>query len=57
MGQNGSKWVETGSKQVKNRVRLVKIGQSKIKIGQWIKMGPNRAKIGSKWGQNGVKMG
>ena len=56
MGQNRSK-------QVKNRAGMVNIGQSKIKIGKWVKMGPNSAKMGSKyvkirqmgprWGQNG----
>ena len=60
MGPNGTKWVKTGSKQVKNRAGMVNIGQSKIKIGKWVKMGPNSAKMGSKYvkiRQNGAKMG
>ena len=42
-----------GQNRVKNRAGMVNIGQSKIKIGQWVKMGPNCAMIGSKY----VKMG
>jgi len=51
---------QNGSKQVKNRAGMVNIGQSKIKIGKWVKMGPNSAKMGSKYvkiRQNGAKMG
>ena len=36
---------------------MVKIGQSKIKKGQWAKMGQNGAIIGSKYVSKYVKMG
>ena len=49
-----------GQNRVKNRAGMFNIGQSKITIGKWVKMGPNCAKMGSKyvkmgprWGQNG----
>ena len=46
--------------RARRKAGMVNIGQSKIKIGKWVKMGPNSAKMGSKYvktRQNGAKMG